>query len=160
MLSFPEKAQKYCLYLLARRRYTRRQIITKLHQKQYPVPVIAEVIEKLERWGYLNDTEYAESFVHDQVRFKPKSRRAILYELQKRGIEKNTAVTALEKMLPESVCDEETLALKALSKKIQGYRKLPKEKGIRQAGDFLLRQGFSYDIIRKVIRRNWHNIPE
>lgn len=160
MISLLEKAQKYCLYLLARKRYTRRQITTKLQQKQYPAFLIAEVIEKLERWGYLNDADYAESFVRERMRFKPKSPQAILYELKKRGIEKNIAGAALEKILQENACDEEKLALQALSRKIQVYRQLPKEKGIRRTRDFLLRQGFSYDIISKIIRENWHDIPE
>lgn len=157
VFSSEKKAQRYSLYLLSRRQYSRREIIEKLQKKQYEPSVIAEVIKKLEAWGYLNDTAYAEAVARNLVRFKPQSRSSLLYTLKKHGIDKPLAVTSVEKVLQENTLNEELLALKALARKTRSYSRLPKEKALVRAKNFLCRQGFSYEVINKVLHQNWQD---
>lgn len=89
-----EQAEKAALKLL-KNRQTRLQLTQKLYKKGFPRSVIDEVCDKMERLGYLNDTDYAEAFVHDCVliyRYGPLKIRQALY---RRGIPSAMAANAM-----------------------------------------------------------------
>lgn len=149
------KAVHYSLYLLGRKNYTSRQLRDKLLSRKYPVEAITAALDKLNSWHYLNDDTYTEIYVRDRLRFKPRGQQLILRELRLKGISKELAKAKIAKVMQEEKLDEQGLAEKALHRKLSSYQKAPAEKGAQRARNYLLRQGFSYEIADKLVRFYW-----
>ncbi len=149
------KAVRYSLYLLGRKNYTRRQLQDKLKKKDYSQAVINEVLAKLVSWRYLDDDNFAELYIRERLRLKPRGRRILLKELKLKGITQELAKEKIAKIIAEEGLDDQGLAEKALQRKLGSYLKAPAEKGSRRARNYLLRQGFSYEISDKLVNKYW-----
>lgn len=155
MENLNKKALNYCLFLLARHSYSSKQIRDKLKSKKYPPRIIEETERKLIEWKYLDDAVFAANFSSDRLRFKRKSVANIVRELQWKGIERDLALQTTKKTLRRLGLDEESLAKSCLEKKINVYRNLEPKKGLTRARNYLLRQGFSYEITGKITGLFW-----
>lgn len=149
------KAVSYSLYLLGRKNYTSRQLQDKLKKKDYSQVVINEVLAKLVSWRYIDDDNFAELYIRERLRLKPRGRHILLRELRLKGISQGLAKEKIEKIMQEEKLDDCGLAERTLQRKLGGYLKVPTEKGSQRARNYLLRQGFSYEITDKLIRKYW-----
>ncbi|SPF50755.1 Regulatory protein RecX [Candidatus Desulfosporosinus infrequens] len=80
----PKSAQEVAVDCLSRRALTHYELETRLHEKGYESMEVNEVLEKMEKLGYLNDQELA--LTVSQNRLRRYSRRRVCQDLQKRGI--------------------------------------------------------------------------
>ncbi|MDD5259354.1 MAG: regulatory protein RecX [bacterium] len=149
------KAVQYSLYLLGRKNYTSRQLQDKLKKKDYSPAIIQAVLDKLNSWRYLDDDSFAESYIRERLRFKPRSRHILLRELKLKGIPQELAKEKIAKIMQEENLDDRGLAERTLQKKLGSYLKISAEKGAQRARNYLLRQGFSYEIADKLVRKYW-----
>lgn len=108
-------------------------------------------IQYLKEFDYLNDTEYARMFVKDFLLRKPSSASRVKMELRKRGIPELEAQEAIEQFFPKD--DTTELALKAAEKKLRSVHHKPIEKQKTALIGYLQRQGFSWDIIKDILRK-------
>ena len=93
--SKPSKsAREVALNCLTRRALTHYELETRLKQKGYESTEVDEVLEKMEKIGYLNDQELALTI--SQNRLKRYSRRRVLQDLQNRGLGPEAVEQALE----------------------------------------------------------------
>lgn len=90
-----EKAEEIALKLL-KTRHTKRRLAEKLMRRDFSRETIAEVCEKMERLGYINDSDYAEAFVHDCVMLHRYGPRKIRQALFTRGINGELSSRALQ----------------------------------------------------------------
>lgn len=98
------------------------------------------VVRKLSQLGQVNDEEFARWYVGQRQAFRPKGRRAIKYELLRKGVDKKT----IDKVLPKRE-DELTLAmLAARKKKLADPVKLQR---------FLLSRGFDWETVKEVVEK-------
>ena len=153
MENLNKKALNYCLYLLSRQSYSRKQLRDKLALKKYPAGLISETLDKLGQWHYLDDEAFAAAFAGQRLRFKPRGQRLIEQELRLKGIGHELARQVTTGVMAKLGLDEEALARAALEKKLRTYRKDSTEKSM--AKNYLVRQGFSYEIANKLIREYW-----
>ena len=86
--------------------------------------------------------------------FRPRSRRALAYELHQRGLADSAIRKALEGI------NEETLAYQAAAKQARRYRDLSERDFRNKLGSYLARRGFSYEIIKDVVARVWNEKQE
>lgn len=121
---------------------TRKQISDFLKKKGYVDGVIDYVLEKLEGYGFVDDTEYARQYV--QSAGKTKGRRLISLELQKKGVSAGEAQTAVENMQ-----GEDEAALKILQKYMRG--KTADKETLYKAFRYLLSKGFEYDTAKNAL---------
>lgn len=122
--------------LLARKAYFSKQLRQKLLEKGYPKGEIEDLIAEFIRRGWLNDQELASRYVEQQRQKGYGARRIALQLREKAG--------QVDVQLGES--EEVLVAL--IQKKYLG--KLAENRGkVIQA---LLRRGFSYDLICKVLK--------
>lgn len=149
------KAIRYCLYLLSRKSYTSRQLRDKLKKKEYLPAVIQEALDKLNSWHYLDDHNFTELYVRERIRSKPRGRQVLIRELQLKGISRELAQEKINQIMGEEKLDDPGLAERALQKKLGSYLKISAEKGSQRARNYLLRQGFSYEITDKLVRKYW-----
>ncbi|MBT3177429.1 MAG: regulatory protein RecX [Desulfobacula sp.] len=98
--------------------------------------IIAILLDK----NYLNDKEFARLFIETRIKTKPKSKFALQYELEKKGINSYQIETLLE------VYDDQDLALKAAETKIKIWQNLDPGSFKKKMMNFLRYRGFNYDI--------------
>ena len=143
------KAQDTALRFLGYKMRTVQEIRQKLLEKEFAEDVIAQVLAFLEKYGYADDREYCRRYIREKLRLKPKSGYALKLELRQRGVSSHI----IEEVLAETEIDEASDALRWLEKKSRGQWPPENEKKKKQLFDFLLRKGYSYDIIKEAFRQ-------
>ena len=74
-----------------------------LKRKQVEEDEIDEILEYLYHYNYLNDEEFAKSYIRDKLNFSPCGRYKLSYALAEMGINSFVAEDALEELFPEEV---------------------------------------------------------
>lgn len=148
-----QKLYNYALRLLSFRPRSIKEIKSKLSRfsikRDFPSGLVEKLIANLTSQNLINDEEFAEWWTEQRQAFKPKGLRAIRLELQQKGIDKET----IEKVLDEGKDNptEFELALKVAEKKASYYRGLYPQEFRIKIGNLLLRRGFAWGTINKVI---------
>lgn len=138
------KAQDTALHYIGYKMRTVKEIRMKLQEKEFSEEVIEKVIAFLEKYGYADDREYCRKYIKEKLRMKPKSGYALQMELRQRGV----SARIIAEVMAETEIDEVGDAFRWLEKKTKGI--LPTEqKEKKRVYDFLLRKGYSYDIIKE-----------
>jgi regulatory protein len=112
--------------------------------------IVDEVIEKLKFYGYLNDETFAKQLASSQLRQKPMGKRLLQQKLSFKKLDKETVETALEKAFGEMPEDE--LIDRAIAKRLRLKGKPKDRDEAKKFYDYLLRQGFSYDLVSGKMR--------
>lgn len=129
---------------LSATRKTEKEIRSFLAGKGYLPAVVDYVLEKLRGYNFVNDEEYAETYVEHAV--KRKGGRMIRMELRGKGVTDEAIDAAL------STVDEEQEILTAtgiLQKYMRG-KSVDKE-SLQKAYRYLIGKGFSYDIAKSAL---------
>lgn len=114
--------------------------------------MINETLSKLQESGLLNDERYAQEWVEERQQFKPRSRRALIYELHKKGIPDHLIQSAVEAV------DDFQSAYETAEKRLYRYEGLTKIEFRSKLGNYLAGKGYSYDVISDVTQRLWKRI--
>lgn len=112
--------------------------------------IVTEVIERLEKYGYLNDEQFAKDFAASKLRQKPVGKRVLKQKLAQRKLDKETVDGAIEKAFEET--PEAEIIEIAIAKRLRIKGKPETREDVKKFYDFLLRQGFSYDLVRDKMR--------
>ncbi len=112
--------------------------------------IVDEVIEKLKSYNYLNDETFAKSLASSQLRQKPMGKRLLQQKLSNKKLDKETIETALEKAFDET--PEAELIDRAIAKRLRIKGKPESREDAKKFYDYLLRQGFSYDLVSNKMR--------
>ncbi len=127
------------------------ELRTRLMEKEWTnSAIVEEVIKKLEGYGYLNDAQFAKDFAASRLRQKPIGKRVLKQKLAQKKLDKETVEEAIEKAFAD-MPEEEIIAL-AIEKRLRIKGKPTEQTDVKKFYDFLLRQGFSYDIVRDKMR--------
>ncbi len=127
------------------------ELRTRLMEKEWTNSAIVEdVIKKLENYGYLDDAQFAKDFAASRLRQKPIGKRVLKQKLAQKKLDKETVEEAIEKAFAETP-EEEIIDL-AIEKRLRVKGKPTEQTDIKKFYDFLLRQGFSYDLVRDKMR--------
>lgn len=113
-----------------------------------PVLILDKVVEKLTRMSLLNDLEFAQWWVEQRKRFKPRGERMLRSELHSKGVPREIIDELFFAYEPEG-SEIETLALK----KSLSYSKLPKLEFQAKLSSYLARKGYDWDEIKSVVDR-------
>jgi regulatory protein len=90
-----ELARALCLRLLTARSRTRAELSDQLAKRGYPDDVSARVLHRLAAVGLLDDTEFAEQWVHSRRANAGKSKRTLAAELHTKGVDNDVITTVL-----------------------------------------------------------------
>lgn len=131
-----------CLNKLARRPQSRMELTRFMQMNKVDTAIQEKIIGYLEDQKYLNDEAFADWYVKSAHR-KNKSMMAIKYELQRKGISKEN-ISRIRQM----DVDSDLAALKEIIAKKQTQSRYKDEIKLKQ---YLLRKGFSYDLIRAAL---------
>ena len=143
------KAQDTALHFIGYKMRTVKEIRMKLEEKEFSKEVIEKVVAFLEKYGYADDREYCRKYMKEKLRMKPKSGYALKIELRQRGISSRI----IDEVMAETEINEESDAFRWLERKSRGQWPPENDKKKKQLYDFLLRKGYSYDIIGEAFRQ-------
>ena len=144
-----QSAYDAALRLLAYRPRSEKELRLRLARRRYVPALIDETLARLRRLGYVDDEAFARFWTESRDSSSPRSRRLLRSELLQRGVNADTASDAVA-----ALSDEEA-AYRAASKRLRAVQDSDYEPFRRRLADFLLRRGFSYDVIRHTVDRCW-----
>lgn len=154
------RARDAALRLLGHRMRSRAELRRRLGRKEFPVQVIDETLDWLEARDYVDDRAFAEAFVRDRIRLKPRGRFGLLRELGRKGIDDAVAGAAVDAVLAAQQIDEKDLARQAAAawaRKNRGAIRTARGsregrlKAHRRLYSHLARRGFPPDAAREAI---------
>jgi regulatory protein len=114
--------------------------------------VVATVIERLVAAGFLDDDAFARQFARSKSTTGT-SRRRIEQELGRKGVDRETASTAVEETFVEEQVDESVAIDRAAEKKLRTLGKVDDLTRRRRLYSYLARRGFAPDAINGVMSR-------
>ena len=154
------RAREAALSLLSHRARSRVELRRRLLRKEHPPGMVEQVLAWLDERGYVDDRAFAESFVRDRLRLRPRGRIGLLQELRKKGVDDGTAEAAVAAVMAAEEVDEGALARDAADdwarKNRSTLRKArhsreDRQRARRRLYGHLARRGFAPDAVRAAI---------
>lgn len=136
-----QRALEWVLMRPHSKKEVRDYLYKKIYDKKLDKSFIELVISRLEARGYVDDYRFAEWYVENRFLNKGISRRRLEMELMKKGISSDI----ISEVLGGSERNEKEEILKVIAKKRAKY---DTDEKLMQ---YLLRQGFSYALVREVV---------
>ncbi|WP_167578699.1 recombination regulator RecX [Jeotgalibacillus proteolyticus] len=138
---------KALVYLSYRMR-SEHEIQVYLKEQEMGDASIEEVLHKLRKYGYVNDSEFAKAFVNTQLRTSDKGPRHLSNALREKGI----SPSIIEETL-EAVSEEEWLerAQQVMEKVIKKNTKQSKLQIKKKGQDTLSRKGYEGPVVNAVL---------
>lgn len=140
--------------LLARRPYSVAEIRRSLASHETAPNVIDEALARLETLGYVDDYAFAQYWVENRERFRPRGARALRYELRQKGIADAIIQQALDGF------DGTDSAYAAAQEQVRRLRGLDRRTFRARLSGFLARRGFDYGTARETVDRLVHELDE
>jgi len=144
-----EFARDYCLRILERRMHSRRELEVKIRRKGIDPEIAAPILDRFTEVGLVDDEAFARAFVASRQRRRPRGRRVLEGELAARGVDREIIARVLDALVEDE--DPVEAAERALAPKLRGLASLDREAARRKASGFLLRRGFAYEVVRRVL---------
>lgn len=144
-----EQAYERALKLLATRPRSEAEVRRRLREHEVAESVVEEVLVRLRRAGLADDGAFANYWVENRAEFRPRSKRALLAELKRKGVVGDALKEALV-----GVNDAEA-AYQVAAQRARRLRTLPRLEFRRKLGQFLARRGFDYETIEPILERVW-----
>lgn len=143
-----QKLLDQCYRFIARRPRTKKElqdyinkITSKIQMNQIDkLQIINSVTKTLEEEKMIDDFGFISWWVEQRSAFRPRSKKALVYELLVKGIEKKD----IDSFFEQNEMKEEDQALSLLKQKKSIFRKLSKSKLKQKVIAYLLSRGFSY----------------
>jgi regulatory protein len=147
-----EQAFAASLDFIARKPRSRLETVTFLKRKGYSGRAVADAVGKLERYGYLNDEDYARMVVDSRARLNPRGILALRGELSSRGVDERTIDKTVQAV------DERESARLAVKRGLYRWRGDDRKRFFRKVMAFLGRRGFPYDVASEVCKEAWESV--
>lgn len=127
---------------------TEKEVRLKLEDESFNSNIIEKVLNELKAEGYINDNLYIRKYLHDRRKLNPKSKRMLMVELKKKGIDKELILESLEELTLDNILVAEELVRKKFKDLDISQKKIE-----RKVYQFLQYRGFNAGEIRTVIRK-------
>lgn len=143
------RAYQYSLYCLDRRDYSAEDIFQKLMDTYKNEELCLNVVRKLARADLINDVRYAEKLAAKLVETKKFGYYRALREMTAKGLEKDTAIEALEKY---SDIYSENLAELIEKKYSRSLTDSGDRRSVEKVKNALVRYGYGFDEVNRAVR--------
>lgn len=135
------------LNLLSYRDHSKKQMILKLTQKGHKRSYAESAVDILERYGYINDSRFAENYARRLTEQKGMSVKSVKSELLRQGIDREIADSVIEGLDNDPILR----IIEIINKKYIRY--LGDEKGIKKTVSALQRLGYGWSDIKSALRQ-------
>jgi len=132
---------------------TREHLYKKVRTTHWSHEVVDKVIDHLIELRFLDDKAFIDYLVRSRTATKVKGVYAIKQELYRFGVDREI----VDDYFTNTEINEEELAKKALARRWEIIRNLPKQKRYEKASNYLRSRGFGFDIARRIIEKFENN---
>jgi regulatory protein len=136
--------------LLARREYSRAELVERLVRRGHEPGDINDCLAALVEEGLQSDARFAESFLRSRV-MRGQGPLKIRSELERRGLDRERIRIAFSEL--ENEVDWFALAREAVAKRFAGQGDSPRECARRER--FLASRGFDFEQVRHALEHAW-----
>jgi regulatory protein len=141
--------RKILLDALTGQARSRHELRGKLAKKDVPADLAERLLDRFTEVGLVDDQAFARSWVEGRQRSRGLARRALAQELRRKGIDDETARTALDDLDPEV---EEQAARDLVRKKLRSLREVDHTTATRRLAGLLARKGYPAGMAFAVVR--------
>lgn len=134
--------------MLAARDRSRAELRRQLIRKGEPPEAADLALKRLVERGYLDDANYARSYVRSKLAGSGLGRRRLQQELARKGVERSTIDEAVAAVLREQDADQRAIVQRIAAKKLRSLSMLDKATQKRRLYAFLTRRGYDAEEIR------------
>lgn len=135
-----DQAKDACLNLLAVRARSRAELEKRLGEKGFRLEVTAAALDRLAEVGLIDDTAFAEQWVHERHTYSGRGKKALQRELRDKGVAPGAAENALAAVTDEA---ERARATDLVRRKLATLsRDLDRDKATRRLVGMLARRGY------------------
>ncbi len=145
----PKTCHERALGLLAVRARSRRELETRLRQARFQAAEIADVLERLERVGLIDDAAFARQMAEHRFGVKRSGMRAVTSELLAKGV----APALVAEVVGEAAPGEEERAEALARSRASRLGALEPAKAFQRLSSLLMRRGFGPEVSRRAARR-------
>jgi regulatory protein len=110
------RARQATLSLLATRPRSRRELETRLRGRDFSPAAIMHALDAAQRAGLLDDVAFAEAWVRDRLRLRPRGSRALVAELVRKGLPRDTGADIVARVMSGHGADDDDLCARAAEK--------------------------------------------
>jgi len=128
---------------------TREHLYEKVKTTHWSHEAVDKVVDHLIKLKFLDDKTFIDYLVRSRTATKVKGVYAIKQELYRFGVDREL----VEEYFANTEINEEELAEKALTRRWEIIKTLPRQKRFEKATSYLRSRGFSFDISRKIIEK-------
>lgn len=148
-----KRAWDDALTMLAATGHTQREVERRL-ERRYPAEVAQQVVDRLVGGGWLNDAEYARSYIRSH---SDCGERKLLADLVRKGVAREVALVAVQEAL--GAVDATAQAREAAAARLQRISGVDRETARRRLSGYLLRRGYGFDVISRALEPLLQDLP-
>jgi regulatory protein len=142
-----QRAFNLALRFLSYRPRSQFEVQRYLQDKAVADKVIQDVVLRLEQAGYVDDEAFARFWVENREQFRPRSQRALKYELRQKGVSQ----VIISRVLTD--LDDEAAAWRAVEGRLHRWANLPADELRHKLMGYLNRRGFDYATVTVTIEK-------
>ena len=143
-------ARKILLDSLTGQARSRQELRDKLAKRDVPDELAERLLDRFTEVGLVDDGAFARSWVESRQRSRGLARRALAQELRRKGVDDDTARTALDDLDPAG---EEEAARTLVRKKLRSLRGVDRITATRRLAGLLARKGYPAAMAFAVVRQ-------
>jgi regulatory protein len=143
-------AREILLAALTGRPRSRSELHQRLVKKNVPDELAERLLDRFTEVGLVDDGALARSWVETRQRSRGLSRRALAHELRRKGVDDDTARTALDQLEPAR---EEETARQLVRKRLRSLRDVDHATATRRLAGLLARKGYPAGLAFAVVRQ-------
>jgi regulatory protein len=148
------KAKDAALVLLGVRARARGELAERLRRKGYSDAATAHAVREADRLGFIDDAAFAESWVRDRLKLRPRGSQALVYELVRKRVAADVARAAVSRAMSAAHVNDDELCLAAAARWAHTHTRKPGEDDVRRErrlSGYLARRGYRPGAIRTAI---------
>lgn len=146
-----EKYLHFIFRFLSYRQRSEKEVRDKLKERKAAPEIIEQIVLFLKEQKFIDDGEFARSWIRSRKNFRIKSKKAIKMELLKKGIDTEIVEGALQGDDDVEGINDKEQAIKLVKKRVLRYKGLPREEIYKKLSGFLARRGFGWETIKASI---------
>jgi regulatory protein len=134
--------EQVALRELARRPLTRAELVSRLRARGYDETALDEVLERLEKMGYVDDLALSLDYIVTRANRLGHSHHKLLLDLERRGVDRTVARNAWNRALEQGDVHPVKILRSRVSKELARSGGALDRKAYRRVYNALLRAGF------------------
>jgi regulatory protein len=150
-----EVALQTALKFLSYRYRSEIEVKNNLLSHGFSESVIDQVVSHLKESKIIGDKQFSIAWIENRTTFRPRGQRLLKSELKQKGVKDEI----IQEVLADAEGDE-VLAIRLAQRKAPQLKSLDFMQFSKKLGSYLMRRGFTYDVVRPVVHRVWEEIKE